>query len=160
MRPTLIPFGLTLGAALLSTPALLTAQVRFLNPPALPTPRGYSQVADVGPNSRLVILSGQVPLDANGQLVGGTDFEAQATQVFRNINLALAAAGASFKDVVKISYYLIDVPSHIAALRRVRDQYIDAAAPPTSTLLQVSGLFRPDVLLEIEVTAVVPATGR
>jgi 2-iminobutanoate/2-iminopropanoate deaminase len=161
MRPIVTSSRLTLALALLlSAPSLLPAQVRFLNPPALPTPRGYSQIADVGPNSRLIILSGQVPLDSTGQLVGGTNFEAQATQVFRNINLGLAAAGASFKDVVKITYYVLDAPSHIGALRKVRDQYLDPAAPPTSTLLQVSGLFRPDVLLEIEVIAVVPATGR
>jgi enamine deaminase RidA (YjgF/YER057c/UK114 family) len=148
-----------LCALALTAPSLAQAQVRFLNPAALPAARGYSQVADVPPNSRLVVLSGQVPLDSTGQLVGGASFEAQAEQVFRNLNLGLAAAGASFKDVVKITYFLVDVPSHVAALRTVRDRYINTAAPPTSSLIQVSGLFRPDVLLEIEVLAVVPATG-
>jgi 2-iminobutanoate/2-iminopropanoate deaminase len=150
---------LSLCAFALLAPSQTQAQVRFLNPSALPAPRGYSHVVEIGPNSRMIMLSGQVPLDSTGRLVGGTNFEAQAGQVFRNLEVGLAAAGASFKDVVKITYYVVNIPAHLTMLRKVRDQYIDTAAPPASTLLQVSGLFRPDVLLEVEVTAVIPATG-
>jgi enamine deaminase RidA (YjgF/YER057c/UK114 family) len=129
---------------------------RFINPPALPPSRGYTQLVDVPPGSRLVLLSGQVPLDSAGQLVGGSDFRAQATQVFENLKAGLAAGGASFRDVVKISIYLRDVAANLTTFRQVRDQYVNTAAPPASTLVQVDALFRPDVLLEVEVMAVVP----
>ncbi|MHB8837736.1 MAG: RidA family protein [Gemmatimonadaceae bacterium] len=135
----------------------LTAQARprFVNPPALPPSRGYSQLVEIPAGSRLVVLSGQVPLDSAGQLVGGADFRAQATRVFENLKAGLAAAGASFKDVVKITYYVLDVGPNLATLREVRDLYVDTAAPPASTLVGVRALFRPDIQLEAEVMAVV-----
>lgn len=73
---------------------------------------------------------------------------------------ALAAGGASFKDVVKVTFYLVGPKASLATLREVRDQYINGAAPPASTLVMVSGLFRPDVMLEVEAMAVVPARTR
>jgi enamine deaminase RidA (YjgF/YER057c/UK114 family) len=139
-------------------PVPLAAQNRptFANPPALPPTRGYSQVVDVPPGNRLVIVSGQVPLDSTGRLVGGIDFRAQAVQVFENLQRGLTSRGAGFADVVKITYYILDVRATLTTLREVRDRYINPAAPPASTLVQVSGLFRPDVQLEVEAMAVVP----
>ena len=145
---------LLLGAGVI--PLAGQAQPRFTSPPGLPPSKGYSQLVEVPAGTRLLMLSGQVPLDSTGQLVGGTDFRAQAVQVFENLRRGLAAGGASFKDVVKVTFYMTDVPANLSTLRQVRDQHFDPAAPPASTLVQVSGLFRPDVLLEVEVTAVVP----
>lgn len=146
-----------LAALVLFPTAAARAQggVRFLNPPALPAPRGYSHVAEVPTGSRILYLSGQVPLDSAGALVGRGDFRAQARQVFRNIEAALAAAGARFEDVVKLTYFVLD-PAHIPVLREVRDEYVRRDAPPTSSLVVVRGLFRDDVLLEIEAVAAVP----
>jgi len=127
---------------------------RFINPPTLSTPRGYTQVVDVPAGSRLVYLSGQVALDSTGKLVGAGDFRAQAVQVFENLRRALAAAGAWFGDVVKLNYYVVDA-TQVATLLEVRDRYINAAAPPASTLVEVRRLFRDDVLLEVEATAAV-----
>ena len=156
MRGPSITQLVLLGLPLASSAVSAQAAPRFLNPSSLPPSCGYTQVVDVPKGSRLVLLSGQVPLDSAGQLVGGTDFRAQATQVFDNLQRGLMAAGASFKDVVKISFYVLDVPANLAALRQVRDRYVNTNAPPASTLVQVSALFRPDVLLEVEVMAVVP----
>jgi reactive intermediate/imine deaminase len=125
---------------------------RFLSPDTLPAPFGYSQVVDA-PATRIVYVSGQVPLDAEGQLVGEGDFEAQVRQVFANLTAALEAAGVSWGDVVKLNYFLVDV-SRIASVRAIRDEYVDTARPPASTLVEVSGLFRDDVLIEIEAVAV------
>ncbi len=78
----------------LAAPLAGQGQPTFTNPPELPPTRGYSQVVDIPPGSRLIILSGQVPLDSTGQLVGGIDFRAQAVQVFENLRRGLASRGA------------------------------------------------------------------
>jgi reactive intermediate/imine deaminase len=125
---------------------------RFLSPDTVAPPFGYSHVVDA-PASRIIYISGQVPLDAGGQLVGEGDFEAQTRQVFDNLSAALEAAGASWGDVVKLNYFLRDV-GQIASVRSIRDEYVDTEHPPASTLVEVSGLFRDDVLIEIEAVAV------
>jgi reactive intermediate/imine deaminase len=125
---------------------------RFLSPDTLSAPFGYSHVVD-SPVERIVYISGQVPLDAEGQLVGEGDFEAQTRQVFENLTRALEAAGAAWSDVVKLNYFLTDV-SQITSVRAIRDQYVDTERPPASTLVQVSGLFRPEAMVEIEAVAV------
>jgi reactive intermediate/imine deaminase len=128
------------------------ADKRFLNPESLSAPFGYSHVVD-SPVDRIVYISGQVPLDSDGQLVGEGDFEAQARQVFENLTRALQAAGVVWSDVVKLNYFLTDV-TQITAVRTIRDEYVDTKRPPASTLVQVNGLFRPEVMVEIEAVAV------
>jgi reactive intermediate/imine deaminase len=125
---------------------------RFLSPDTLAPPFGYSHVVDA-PAGRIVFVSGQVPLDAAGELVGAGDFAAQVRQVFENLTAALAAADASWDDVVKLNYYVRDV-GEVAALRAIRDEYVNTERPPASTLVEVSSLFRDEVLVEIEAVAV------
>ena len=125
---------------------------RFLSPDTLPAPFGYSHVVDA-PAGRTVYISGQVPLDAGGNLVGKGDFAAQVRQVFENLTAALAAADASWKDVVKLDYFVRDI-GEVAALRAIRDEHVNTEQPPASTLVEVSRLFRDDVLVEIEAVAV------
>jgi enamine deaminase RidA (YjgF/YER057c/UK114 family) len=130
-------------------------QVQFLSPAVLPAPAGFSQVAKVT-GGQTIYLSGQVPLDAAGELVGRGDFRAQAQQVFENIDAALAAAGAKFGQVVKLTMFVVD-RSYVPMLREVRDQYVNTVAPPASTLVVVQGLVREEFLLEVEAIASVPA---
>jgi enamine deaminase RidA (YjgF/YER057c/UK114 family) len=127
---------------------------RFLNPSGLPPTKGYSHVVEVPAGHRLVFLAGQVPLDSTGALRGGSDLRSQARQVFENLRAGLAAAGADFGDVVRLNFYLLEV-RNLPALREVRDQYVNPAAPPASTLVEVRRLFREDVLLEVEAIAAV-----
>jgi enamine deaminase RidA (YjgF/YER057c/UK114 family) len=146
--------------ALCAVPALARAQAvaedpRFLNPPALPPTRGYSHVVEVPAGNRLLYIAGEVPLDSTGRLIGPGDFRAQAVQVFENLRRALAAAGSTFKDVVKLNYYIVDA-TQVQMVRDVRDRYVNTAAPPASTLVEVRRLFRDDVLIEVEAVAVVP----
>lgn len=126
---------------------------RLSNPPTLATPAGYSHVATVD-SGRLVFISGQVALDAKGNLVGKDDFRAQARQVFENLRAALEAAGGSFRDVVKLNSYVVDVAG-LPHFRAVRDEYVNTANPPTSTAVQVARLFRPEFLVEVEAIAVI-----
>ena len=128
------------------------SQKRFLTPATLSPPFGYSHVVE-SPAGTIVYISGQVPLDAEGQLVGGGDFAAQTRQVFENITRALEAADATWSDVVKLDYFLRDV-DQISAVRAIRDEYVDTANPPASTLVEVSSLFSPDVLVEVQAVAI------
>lgn len=150
-----------LVALLLAAASPVAAQQApvFRNPGSLPPSRGYTQVVEVPAGHRTIFLSGQVPLDSAGQLVGPGDFRVQATQVFRNIERGLAASGASFRDVVKLSFYVTDM-TQLTILREVRDRFINQAAPPASTLVEVSRLFREGVLLEVEAIAAVGPPGR
>ena len=84
------------------------------------------------------------------------DFRAQAKKAIENLKLALADAGATLKDVVKINNYLVDM-SHISIFREVRDQHFNMTAPPASTTVAISQLARPGALFEIEAIAVLPA---
>ncbi|HEY9131720.1 MAG TPA: RidA family protein [Dyella sp.] len=137
-------------------PAFLQAQERsFINPPDLSKPHGYSHVVAVPAGGKTLYVSGQMALDKDGNLVGKGDFQAQAEQVFANLDKALKASGASFKDVVRLDIYMTDA-TKTPELRIVRDKYIDTAHPPASTLVEVKRLVRDDVLLEVDVTAVVP----
>lgn len=156
-RVRLVPLlaGLAVGAAGTSA-AQAPAAPRFTNPPSLPSARGYSQVAEVPAGARLLFVAGQVALDSTGALVGPGDFRAQARQVFENLRRALAARGATFADVVKLNYYVLDA-AQLPALREVRDAYVNLAAPPASTLAVVRALYRDDVLLEVEAVAAVAA---
>ena len=117
---------------------------------------GYSHV--VAASGRVVAVAGQVALDAAGNVVGENDPEAQARQVFQNLGAALAAIGASFDDVIKLTLFLTDV-SILPVVRRVRDEHVDTERPPASTAVQVAGLVRPEFLLEVEALAVVSEEG-
>jgi reactive intermediate/imine deaminase len=128
------------------------SEKRFLTPATLSPPFGYSHVVEA-PGGTTVYISGQVPLDAEGQLVGRGDFAAQTRQVFENLTRALEAADATWSDVVKLEYFLRDV-DQIGAVRAIRDEYVDTANPPASTLVEVSSLFSPDVLVEIQAIAI------
>jgi enamine deaminase RidA (YjgF/YER057c/UK114 family) len=127
---------------------------RFLNPAALPQPFGYTHVVEAR-GGRTIYISGQVAMDAAGNLVGPEDLQAQATQVFANLANALAAVGASFDHVVKLTYFLLDI-SQIAVVRGVRDQFINTRQPPASSAVEIRRLFRDGLLIEVEAIAVIP----
>jgi len=126
-------------------------RVRIYNPKTIAAPTGYSHVAEVL-RGRLVFIAGQIAKNAEGEVVGKNDYRAQAEQVFRNIQLALESAGATFDDVVKLTYYLRDA-SHLPEVRAVRDRYVNTKNPPASTAVEVSGLASPEFLLEVEAIA-------
>lgn len=124
----------------------------FATPGDLPPPSGYSHVVTI-PSGRLVWTSGQVGIDADGEIAAG--WEGQARTAFGNVGRALAAAGARWGDVVKLTLYVVDV-AELQTIRAVRDELVDTESPPTSSLVQVAGLFRPEVLIEVEAVAYLP----
>ncbi len=128
------------------------AMQHHLAPPGMVPGNGYSQA--VAATGRIVAVAGQVALDAEGDLVGPGDPEAQAEQVFENIGTALAAAGASISDVIKLTVFVTDM-AILPDVRRVRDRYVDVERPPASTAVQVVALVLPELLLEVEALAVV-----
>ncbi|WP_406106039.1 RidA family protein [Micromonospora globbae] len=130
------------------------ADVEFTTPPTLPQPNGYSHAATIGPGHRLVWTSGQVPIAADGTPAPAGDWEAQTRQAMQNVGLALTAAGATWGDVFKLTIYVVDT-SALATVRAVRDEFVNVERPPTSSLVQVASLFRPDLLIEVEAVAAI-----
>jgi 2-iminobutanoate/2-iminopropanoate deaminase len=143
-----------LSAVFVLTPVIAFAQVKRANPPTLSVPTGYTHIVEISGPGRTIYISGQIALDKDGKLVGEGDMKGQAEQVFKNMQLALQAAGAKLSDVVKMNSYITDI-SKIQAVRDVRTRYLGDTLP-ASTFVEVKGLVRPDLLLEIEVIAVVP----
>jgi enamine deaminase RidA (YjgF/YER057c/UK114 family) len=128
----------------------------FFSPATLPPPVGYSHIAKVN-RGTLIYLAGQVSSDASGKLVGEGNFEAQAEQVFRNLKIAVEAAGGTMTDIVKLNVYLVAEvdQAEVPTLRAIRDRYVNVEKPPVSTLVVVSRLARPGWLVEIEAVAAI-----
>jgi reactive intermediate/imine deaminase len=123
-------------------------------PDGLPPGNGYSHVTiAAGPT---VYVSGQVPVTADGVLVGAGDATAQAEQVFTNLDAALRAAHRGWSDVVKLTFYLTDL-ADLPAVRAVRDRYLDPDRLPASSLVKVAGLVHPDFRIEIDAVASIEA---
>jgi enamine deaminase RidA (YjgF/YER057c/UK114 family) len=133
--------------------------IQVLNPTGLVEPQGYAHVA-VATGGRTVYVAGQVSQDAEGATVGPGDLAAQAAQAFTNVSLALAGAGATFADVAKTTIYIVDwrperMGELMAGFGRVAGVLgIDPLRP--TTLIGVAALAAPDLLIEVEVTAVLP----
>ena len=126
------------------------------NPPELGTPPGYSQIVDVTAN-RIIFISGQTALDRDGNLVGRNDLAGQAAQVFRNLASALAARGCDASDLVKMTVFLTDM-NNLGSYREARNRFFASVTPPAApavTLVEVSKLYGPDFLIEIETIAAV-----
>lgn len=122
----------------------------YIRPDGLPPVSGYSHA--VAFSGRMIVISGQVPADAQGRTVGRGDPAAQVRQVFENLTAALAAAGATMEHVVKLTVYLTDL-ADLQIFREVRDEYISLDRPPASSLVQVSSLVHPDFRVEIDALA-------
>ncbi|WP_420596155.1 RidA family protein [Deinococcus sp.] len=131
-----------------------SSNLRFIHPEGLAQSPSYTQVVEVR-GGRTVYISGQLAMNASGQVVGVGDVEAQVRQTFENLRLALAAAGMDFSHLVKLGLYLTDM-SNLAIMRRVRDEFVNTAQPPASTLIQVSALAHPDALFEADAIAAAP----
>ena len=122
----------------------------------MPATRGYTHVVETRGPCRTVYLAGQLGMTPDGKFAGAPgDFRAQAAQCFENLKRALAAAGATFAHVVKVTSYFTDM-AHLPLYFEVRDRYVDTKNPPASTAVQIVRLARDPALFEIEAIAVVP----
>jgi enamine deaminase RidA (YjgF/YER057c/UK114 family) len=125
-----------------------------INPPELGTPPGYSQVVDVS-GGRIIFIAGQTAVDRDGNVIGKDDFATQATQVFRNLAIALEAAGCTADNLVKLTVYLTDM-NNLSHYREARNSFFASVTPPAApavTLVEVVKLYGPDFMIEIEAIA-------
>jgi enamine deaminase RidA (YjgF/YER057c/UK114 family) len=128
---------------------------KFINPPTLATPRGYTHVVTAS-GGKMVFIAGQVAWDVKGEIVGKGDLRAQATQAYANLKAALAAAGATTADVVKMNTYVVNFKSaDLPVIREVRSQFFSQENLPASTLVGVQALAVEGWLIEIEAVAMV-----
>ncbi|NUS56727.1 MAG: RidA family protein [Streptomycetaceae bacterium] len=120
---------------------------------------GFGFAHAVTVSGPLAFVSGQVALDADGQLVGPGDTAAQTTQVLENLHRVLVSLGADWPDVVKLSWFLTGT-ADLQSVRDARDALLRPALGdrpnPASSLFRVAGLFRPDLLVEVEAVAALP----
>jgi len=133
-----------------------TPAIRRINPPELGTPAGYSQIVDVSAG-RIIFIAGQTALDRDGNVVGKSDFAAQAAQVFRNLAVALEASGCSAANLVKLTVFLTDM-NNLGLYREARNRFFASVTPPAApavTLVEVSKLYGADFMIEIEAIAAV-----
>jgi enamine deaminase RidA (YjgF/YER057c/UK114 family) len=117
---------------------------------------GFSQAISATPPSRLVFCAGQASHDADGTVLHAADIGAQLTQSFNNLETVLQQAGTDLSHVVRLNYYTTDVDGLLGAWHLIADRLSEAGCRPTSTLLGVTRLAFPDMLIEIEATALVP----
>ncbi|MFE9168200.1 RidA family protein [Streptomyces kebangsaanensis] len=132
--------------------------VTLVNPEGLPEVDLYRQVS-IASGTRLVFIAGQVARDADGVTVGEGDLAAQVEQCYLNVGTALAGAGASFDDVVKLTVYLVDwtpdkMPLFLDGVARAAAKLKTTSAPPF-TGVGVAALAGPDLLVEVEATAII-----
>lgn len=134
----------------------MSVHVTHLNPDGLPANPVFSQAVVVEGAARTIYVGGQNAVAADGTIVGVGDLGAQTEQVFGNLQVVLAAAGATLHDIVKWTVYAIhgqDVRPALGVFQRVWGD----APPPAISVVGVAGLAHPDFLVEIEAIAV---TGR
>ena len=130
-------------------------KMSFHNPTSVFTPPSYSQAASVS-GGRTIYVSGQVAFDTNGVVVGKGDLRAQVRQVYENVAASLAAAGATFDDVVKVNTYVVGLdPTKAGTIRDARAPFMPKSHVAASTMVGTSSLIHPDLLLEVEVVACV-----
>lgn len=130
---------------------------QYVNPKELgAAPKFYSHAVTVSGPGKLIHVSGQVSWGPDGELVGAGDMRAQCQQVFKNLTSVLRAAGAGWGDIIKMNTYMVNLNAeNVAAFREMRAGYLKAGQPPASTLVGVTSLVQPGLLLEVEVVAAV-----
>jgi enamine deaminase RidA (YjgF/YER057c/UK114 family) len=127
---------------------------RAINPGTWQDQFDFSQAIDVKGAERVVYLAGQVSVDADGLTLHPGDMEAQFHQALDNLETVLAKARLALSDLVRLNYYVTDVPAFLEAVPGVGERLKAAGCKPSSTLLGVARLAQPDWMIEIEATAV------
>ncbi len=130
------------------------SKVQYINPKGLPA-LGYSNVVVVPAGAKTVYIGGQDAVNSKGEIVGVGDVGAQSRQILHNMDIALAAGGAIPENVVKWNVYIVQGHDIMPGFRAFQEWWGDRPNPPTITVIFVSGLARPEFLVEIDAIAVV-----
>ncbi len=115
--------------------------------------RGYTQVVTFDGPGRMIFVSGQLPLDMSGAVIGANDIERQARVVFENLKRSLRTAGAEMIHVVKLTTYVTDIVNHPPLVRKVRAELFGTQTPPASTMVEVPRFAHPDIMIEVDAVA-------
>ena len=132
-----------------------TPSVRYINPSTMAKPPGYTHLVEVNGPGRTIYIAGQLGYDGAGKQ--GADFREQATLVYENLKAAIESVGGKMENIVKLNAYLTDIRAQLPIYREVRDKFVNVAAPPASTTIEISKLARDGALLEVEAVAILPA---
>ena len=130
------------------------AQAKLVNPWKWQDQFSFSQGVDVRGVERVLYCAGQTSVDAEGAPMHAGDMTAQINQALNNLETVLRHAGFTLANVVRLNYYTRDVAAFLEAASTVGQRFQAAGCQPASTLLGVASLFHPDILVEIEATAV------
>ena len=145
----------TIGPAFAQAKNFQAKNFHVIKPQGLFDNPRFAHVIEVD-KGKLIYISGQVPADEKGQLVGKGDFKAQSVKTWENVMLALKAAGLDASDIIKLNAYVVDLPQNMAGYREARLQFFPQGAPhqPASTLVGVSSLAMEGQMIEVEAIAV------
>ena len=133
----------------------MTATRTLINPPKIHPAPGFSHVTVALPGS-VVYIAGQIALSPDFQVIGAGDLGAQTRAAMRNVEIALKAAGASWNDVVRRTIYTLH-PTEFEVITAAIEEVQGSTEHPSQTIVGISGLAIDGLLIEIEVTAVIPA---
>lgn len=127
---------------------------RLVNPWTWQDQYGFAQAVEVGDARRVLFCAGQVSVDADGNPVHRGDMRAQMTQALDNLQTVLERAGFKMSDVARLNVYTTDVDRTMEAWPVLQGRLAETGCRQASTLLGVARLYHPDILFEIEATAV------
>lgn len=117
-------------------------------------PRSYSHAVTIAGPAKLVYVSGQISIGADGSVIGKGDMRRQCEQVLANVTTVLRASGAGWADVIKMNAYMVGMTDeNVAIFREVRSRYLEAGKLPASTFIGIARLVQQELLLEVEVIA-------
>ena len=131
-------------------------EVKYMNPDSLPKNPAFSNVVTVTGSVKTIYIGGQDAIDSSGAIVGKGDLKAQTEQILKNIQAALAAAGAQPEHVVKWNIYVVQGQSVQEGYAAFQSVWGNLPNPPVITVVFVASLGHPDFLAEIDAIAVVP----
>ena len=133
----------------------MTTTHAIVNPWAWQEAYGFVQAHAVTEARRTLYCAGQTAVDDDGRPLHAGDMPAQLAKAVDNLEAVLAAGDATLADVVRLNYYVTDLPAFFRSLEALKDRLQRSGCRPASTLLNVAALHHPDILVEIEATAVV-----
>lgn len=130
------------------------ADTKAINPWTWQDAFGFSQAVECTGPGRWLVCSGQTSVDSDGKPLHPGDMAAQLRRAFDNLEAVLRRAGMDLSNVVRLNYYVTDIPRYLENAGVVADRFAAAGGvPPSGTLLGVASLFHPDLMVEVEATA-------
>lgn len=131
-------------------------EVQYINPEGLNRNPAFSNVVVVPRNMKTVFIGGQDSVNAEGKIIGKGDIKKQSEQVFKNLEIALDAVGATFENIIKWNIYVVEGTNPMPAFEVSQKIMSDIENSPAITIVFVSSLANPDFLIEIDAIAVIP----